>query len=78
MSLIENWRRVVRYSWSIRLILLSGLFTGLEIILPLYVERIPRGIFAGLSVLVAVAATVLRLVAQPVIERRKHSRNRDD
>lgn len=78
MSLIENWRRVARYSWSIRLILLSGLFTGFDIILPLYVERMPRGIFAGLSVFVAVAATVLRLVAQPVIERRKHPRNRND
>lgn len=74
MMLLPNWRRVMRYAWSVRFAVLAGLFSGLEIILPLFVDTIPRGPFAILSLVAAVAGAVARVVPQPLIERRKHPR----
>jgi hypothetical protein len=64
--LIEDWRRVLRRAWSVRLIALAAVLSGLEIALPMLegVVDIPRGILAGLSGLVTCAALVARLVAQ--------------
>lgn len=65
MRLIENWKKVLRYGWSIRLIVLAGLLSGAEIVLPLFVDSIPRNLFAVLSMLVTAGAFVARIVAQP-------------
>jgi hypothetical protein len=35
LTLVANWRRVLRYAWSIRLMLFAGLLSGLELVLPL-------------------------------------------
>ncbi len=66
MRLVSNWRRVLRYAWSIRLMILAGALSGLEIALPLIDEivAIPRGVFAGLSGLTVATAFVARLIAQ--------------
>jgi len=66
MALVKNWKRVLRRAWSIRLILIAGMFSGLEVALP-YLEQsigIPRGCFAILSMLVVGGAFVSRLIAQ--------------
>lgn len=64
--LIHNWWLVVKHAWSIRLILLAGILSGAEVMLPLIQDLlpIPRGIFASLSGLVACGAFVARIVAQ--------------
>lgn len=64
MSLIQDWRKVLKKAWSIRLMLLAGLLSGCEVILPLYSEAIPRNIFAGLSMLAIAGGFIARLVAQ--------------
>lgn len=66
MKLIANWREVLRYAWSIRLMLIAGLLSGLEVALPLFHEAFPldRGVFAFLSMAFTAAAFVSRLVAQ--------------
>ncbi len=64
MKLIDDWRRVLRRAWSIRLTLLSAALGGVELALPLFSDALPRGAFAALSVAVAVAAAGARLVAQ--------------
>lgn len=66
MRLVDNWRRVLRYAWSIRLMILAGVLSGFEIALPLIDEvvAIPRGLFAGLSGITVASAFVARLVAQ--------------
>lgn len=66
MRLVANWRAVLRYAWSIRLLILAGLLSGAEIALPLIQELlpIPRGVFAALSFLTVAAAFVARLIAQ--------------
>lgn len=64
MTLIEDWKRILKKAWSVRLIALAGLLSGCEIILPMYSDVIPRGAFAILTSIVAVAAMVSRVVVQ--------------
>ncbi|MCD4511551.1 hypothetical protein LQT97_09900 [Brucella pseudogrignonensis] len=68
MQLVPDWRHVLRKAWSVRLILLAGLLTGIEVALPLLGDAypIPTGLFAILSLVVTMAAFVMRLVSQKV------------
>ena len=64
MRLYDNWRQIVRRAWSIRLMLLAGVLSAVEVALPFFDGDIPRGTFAALSGLATGAAFVARLVAQ--------------
>ena len=64
MAFIHDWKKVLRRAWSIRLMLLAGLLSGCEVVLPLFVDAIPRNLFAVLSMLTVTGAMVARLVAQ--------------
>jgi hypothetical protein len=66
MNLVDDWKYVLKRAWSIRLMLLAGLFSGLEIALPILdgILPIPRGVFAALSGTTTAAAFVARLLAQ--------------
>ena len=64
MKLYDNWKDILRRAWSIRLILLAGLLSGCEVILPLFIDAMPRNVFAILSLLAVSGAFVARLVAQ--------------
>jgi hypothetical protein len=66
LTLVANWRRVLRYAWSIRAMLFAGLLSGPGVTLPLLdgLLPIPPGIFAGLSDLTVAAAFIARLIAQ--------------
>jgi hypothetical protein len=66
MKLLDDWKGVLRRAWSIRLILLAGLLSGIEVALPLLdgVVSLPRGLFACLSLVMTAAAFVARLLAQ--------------
>lgn len=62
--LIANWREVLKRAWSVRLILLAALLSGVEAMLPYIALPIPPGIFAGLTLVVTMAAFAARLLAQ--------------
>jgi hypothetical protein len=62
--LIHNWRQVLKRAWSVRLILLAALLSGIEAMLPYIALPIPSGIFAGLTLVVTMAAFAARLLAQ--------------
>ena len=64
--LVPNWKLVIRRSWSIWLIVLAGLLSGLEVALPLLPDllELPQGSFAGASLVVSACAWVARLLAQ--------------
>lgn len=64
IRLAPDWKLVLRKAWSIRLMLLAGILTGCEAILPLYQEAIPRGLFAILSMIAIVGGFIARLLAQ--------------
>lgn len=66
MKLTPNWREVLRHAWSIRLMLVAGLFSGLEVALPFMRDFFPLdpGVFATLAFVTTAAAFVARLIAQ--------------
>ena len=64
MKLYANWKEILRKAWSIRLMIVAGLLTGIEVILPLFHENIPRNLFAALSLVFVTSALIARLVAQ--------------
>lgn len=64
MKLYDNWRELIRRTWSIRFIVLAGILSGCEVALPLLGDRIEPGVFAGLSVFFTAAAFISRLVVQ--------------
>lgn len=59
-----DWRWIVRKAWSVRLMALAGLLSGLEVILPLFAHDLPRGVFAAVSLVVIPAALIARVVMQ--------------
>jgi len=73
MQLDSNWRLILKKAWSVRLILLSGLLSGLEVALPIIREAleplqiVPTGVFAGVALVTTMAAVIARVVAQPGI-----------
>lgn len=64
MRFYDNWREILRKAWSVRLMILAGVLSGVEVVLPLFAHDLPRGLFAGLSGVTVAAAFVARLVAQ--------------
>ncbi len=74
-SLVADWKWLLRRAWSIRLAVLSALLSSVEVVLPLFVDVLPRNTFAVLAMLAAIAAGVARVVAQPTMERRRAPRD---
>ena len=68
MRLDAEWRRIVKKAWSFRLVLLAAVLSGLEIVLPYMVDKVPNGVFITLSFVVTVAALIARVIAQPKID----------
>lgn len=65
MRLYDNWRDILRRSWSLRFILLAGVLSGVEVVLPIIGDRyFEPGVLAGLSFVFVCAAFVARLIVQ--------------
>lgn len=64
MQLLDDWKEILKKAWSIRFIILAGILSGAEVILPFFAEDIARGPFATMSFLAVSGAFVSRLVAQ--------------
>jgi hypothetical protein len=55
---------VLRKAWSVRLMAAAAILSALEVALPLFADRFPRGLFALLSAVTVAAALVARIIAQ--------------
>ena len=68
MSLVRDWRRVLKRAWSLRLIVLATIFSGLEVAVQFlqddFEPLFPKGVFAIIAGVVSIAAFVARLMAQ--------------
>lgn len=67
IELIDDFERIYHRLWSVRFNFAAGIFAGLEIILPLFESAIPRGLFAGISVVATVCSAVARGIAQKAL-----------
>lgn len=65
ITLHINWKQILQKAWSVRLIVLAGLLSGLEAVLPMFADSFPKGIFAAASGFVSAGALLARVVAQP-------------
>lgn len=65
MTLHDNWQHLLRKSWAIKWAVLAGLMSGAEVILPLFVDSLPRNIFAVLSLVSTMGAVWARILIQP-------------
>lgn len=68
MKLYSNWKDIVKKAWSIKFIILAGLLSASEVILPLFFDYFDRGTFAILSFIAVSGAFISRLIAQKDIE----------
>ena len=69
MKLADDWKRILKRAWSIRLILIAGFFSGLEAlvqVITLFIDElpVPRGLFAILAFVASNGAFITRLLAQ--------------
>lgn len=64
LCLLDDWRRVLRHAWSIRFSLLAAAFTAAEVVVPLFGDVLPRGVFVLLAFAASIGATVARIVSQ--------------
>ena len=64
MKLYDNWKQILRKSWSLKFVVLAAILTACEAVLPLYWDQFPRDVFAALTFVTIIAAFIARLVAQ--------------
>ncbi len=64
MRLRDDWRLILRRAWSVRLMVLAGVLSAAEMLLPMVADEMPRGTFAALSALTITGAMIARVVAQ--------------
>lgn len=64
MRLYDNWKQILRKSWSLKFVVLAAILTACEAVLPLYWDQFPRDVFASLTFVTIIAAFIARLVAQ--------------
>lgn len=68
MKLKSDWKQVLRKAWSVRLIILAGIFTGAEMVVPLFSDALPRNTFAVLSGITTAAALIARVIMQKDVD----------
>lgn len=64
MKLYDNWREILRRAWSVRIALALAVVSGMNAVLPVFADVLPREVFAVLTFGGAVAIVVARLVYQ--------------
>lgn len=66
MKLVNDWRRIARRAWSVRLAVLSAVLSAAEMAIQFVPNTlIESGRFAAVAFAVSVAAAIARIVAQP-------------
>jgi len=67
MKLAKDWRKILRYAWSVRMFILAGIFSGVEGILwivPLDWFPVPRGWLTAAAFGASALGFWFRLLAQ--------------
>ena len=63
--MINDWMRILKRAWSIRVALFWGAMSGAYSALPAFQGAVAPGLFAGLSVFFSVLMVAARLTKQP-------------
>ena len=68
-TVAADWRYVLRHAWSVRLLVLAALLSGVEIVLPFWSDYFSRGLFTALSFIATAGALAARLMVQKEFRR---------
>lgn len=68
--LVADWRKHLRYAWSVRFMVVAALFSGAEVAIPFLhgLLPVPPGAMAALSAFCTVGAFISKFVAQKEFE----------
>ena len=69
MQLITDWKSTFTKLWSVRLALLTAVFSALEVALPFFVDFVPPRTMAILATASACGSAIARIVAQPALHK---------
>jgi len=69
---IPEWKKTLRYAWSVRFAILAGLFSAGEVVIAYFPDALPRGAMAGVAGVCSMGALVTRFLMQ------KNLKNEDD
>ncbi|MFZ2986472.1 hypothetical protein [Ideonella sp.] len=69
MKLLDDWKLVLKKAWSIRLWALAAVFEAAGMVLPLFVDSMPRVAFSLLSLVAAGGGIWARLIEQKGVKR---------
>lgn len=67
LHLTQDWKRIIKRAWSVRLMVLAAILSGAEVVFGFVdasVLGMPRGVFAALAGVVSLAAFPARILAQ--------------
>ncbi len=65
MELLPDWKKIARRAWSFRLTIIAAILSGAEVVLPLFIDVLPRNLFASISFVAVVGAALARVISQP-------------
>lgn len=68
MRLIPDARNVLKKAWSVRLIILAGVLSGIEVAAQLWLPNWPDGVLAAFSGAISAVALFARVAAQSDME----------
>jgi hypothetical protein len=69
MNLHRDWRKILRRAWSVRLMLLAAVLSGIEAGMPFLTPDWPPRYAAVASLVVGTFALIARFIAQPNMRR---------
>jgi hypothetical protein len=64
MRLLPDWKQILKKAWSVRFLVLAGVFSTAEVVLPLFVQDMPRGIFVALTSISILGSLFSRVIVQ--------------
>ena len=64
IRVIPQWKKTLRYAWSIRLAIIAGLFSAFEVVLAYFPDVLPRGAMAGAAGVASLGAVITRFLLQ--------------
>lgn len=66
LKIVDNWRAVLKHAWSVRLLLVAAVLSGMEVALPLLngLLPVPPLVFAAFSGLCVCGAFIARFIVQ--------------
>jgi hypothetical protein len=67
MELHEDWQHILQHAWSVKWMIMAGVFDTGAVVVPVFVTAIPLWIFAALTFACVVGGIWARLLCQPKV-----------